>query len=1220
MMGMIFRMSGPAAMPPETMLENLQRALSRFASGPLRGGAAELLETLGYRSERTGEEEETAEFLAWADARNQLTPKQRAPFASWRRAALVFQVTADEVAEQAEQASLSGQDAFDRGRIRSFLFLAVDLAAGAYARDSLTAMTRAVNRLFPMPVVVLFRHGSALTLAVVHRRAHRRDDERDVLEKVTLVKDIDLAEPRRAHLEILRDLALPRLRQDKGVRNFDDLHAAWEAALDIEALNRRFYAELFQWFERAVAQCRFPDDGAGRGGAERHVIRLITRLLFIWFLKEKELVPGRLFDESFAREALKRYDPDKTDYYRAVLQNLFFATLNTEIARRAFSTKDNRAHRDFNKYRCRALLADPQGFLAMLRGVPFVNGGLFDCLDDFEGRNAGGRRIDAFTDNPAQHRDLSVPARLFFAPERGLFPLFERYKFTVEENTPLDRDVALDPELLGRVFENLLAAYNPETQETARKATGSYYTPRHIVDYMVGEALAAALAANSRPTDGDDEFWRGRLRYLLDYEAAFDDAGELFDAAETEAVIRAVAGLRVLDPAAGSGAFPMGVLHKLTLALRRLDPDNARWEKLQKEQAGGKAGKAFEAASVRAREEELLDISRTFELYRDSDFGRKLYLMQNGIFGVDIQPVACQIAKLRFFISLVIEQRANDDPQDNYGIRPLPNLETRFVAADALIGLGVKKRENGVFGNDAVGRIENRLQRVRERYFNARTRDTKLKLRKEDAALRADLAEALQDRWVAGQDSAEAVAVWDPYDQNVRAPWFDAEWMFGVTDGFHVVIGNPPYVRGEKIPDKARLPAEFGDFYRGTADIYAYFFKKGVDFLAANGLLCFITSNKFMRANYGMPLRVFLKQEAPPRMIVDFGELPVFEAGTDPSILLAGKGGTHEELQAAAIKEKEEIADLPKAFEQRAFSMRVADLSDNGWSLIEPALLRLRGKIEKAGKPLTKYLKEGPYYGIKTGLDAAFVIDEETCQRLIGEDPNSKEFIQPWLRGKDVRRWRTDWANLYIIAIASSANRSWPWSSESQETAAVAIFKKTYPAVYGHLSRFQDKLIKRQDKGKFFWELRTCTYYQVFDHPKIVYSEMGKRMRALIEQDGRWTNKTCFTIPGDDGYLLALLNSKLLDIYFRIVMPCLGDPFSGGRMLFGWIYMKRTPIASAEPETKKRLAALANRIQQAKQAGPADASADECELNRLVYDLYGLDASDIALIEKTAGP
>ena len=1200
MMGMIFRMSGPAAMLPETMLENLQRALSRFASGPLRGGAAQLLETLGYRSERTGEEEETAEFLAWADARNQLTPKQRAQFASWRRAALVFQVTADEIAEQAGQASLSGQDAFDRGRIQSFLFLAVDLAvdlaAGAYARDSLTAMTRAVNRLFPMPVVVLFRHGSALTLAVVHRRAHRRDDERDVLEKVTLVKDIDLAEPRRAHLEILRDLALPRLRKDKGVRNFDGLHAAWEAALDIEALNRRFYGELFQWFERAVAQCRFPDDGAGRGGAERHVIRLITRLLFIWFLKEKELVPGRLFDESFAREALKRYDPDKTDYYRAVLQNLFFATLNTEIARRAFSTKDNRAHRDFNKYRCRALLADPQGFLAMLRGVPFVNGGLFDCLDDFEGRNAGGRRIDAFTDNPAQHRDLSVPASLFFAPERGLFPLFERYKFTVEENTPLDRDVALDPELLGRVFENLLAAYNPETQETARKATGSYYTPRHIVDYMVDEALTAALAANSKPADGNAASWRDRLRYLLDYEDAFDDAAELFDAAETEAVIRAVAGLRVLDPAAGSGAFPMGVLHKLTLALRRLDPDNARWEKLQKEQAGDKAGKAFEAASVQEREEELLDISRTFEIYRDSDFGRKLYLMQNGIFGVDIQPVACQIAKLRFFISLVIEQRANDDPQDNYGIRPLPNLETRFVAADALIGLGVKKGEKGVLGSDAVGRIENDLQRVRERYFNARTRDTKLKLRKEDAALRADLAEALQDRWVAGQDSAEAVAGWDPYDQNACVAWFDAEWMFGVTDGFHVVIGNPPYVRADFPDDRHKInrAAILGSGYYETLwqkwDMFVPFMERGFKLLAEGGVSSLIVSDAFGHAKYALKARKWFLSNACIERIDFYSRIKVFEAAVHNLSYLFRKAEASENEPLRRLHEpvfgqvKELSTGKQKDLSERVFFP--GDLYRPGPRPPSSPTVLL-GDLCYVSKGMVVHAHEGRARG-------AFTLED------VVSDAKDATHPKPFVEGKHLSRW------------LPMKNRWIEWGTDR----APALFsRRTFPELY----EVGEKLLSVDMSAN---DVRPRV---TFDNRQLHHNHsawtfvpwhglLGVRNRSIQKQarypdekqrskflrrEDLERNSRRFSIK----YLLGVMNSAAAQDFLRAHRRSNIHLYPDD-----W---KKLPIPDVPRGDQQPIVDLVDAVLAAKQADPtADVTGLERKLDRLVYKLYGLDERD----------
>ena len=431
-------------MDPIATRKALTQALSGFDARkePLRDRAAALFATLGYRSRRTVGAEPVAEFLKRLEAHKRLTEKQRRLFDPWRAVEIVFQVTDDEIAGQA---GLFDGLEFDRGRIKSFLFLAVELADGSYNRTYLAETTRAVNRLFEMPVIILFLHGPTLTLAVVHRRAHRRDSNRDVLEKVTLIKDIRADGPHRAHIDILADLALPRLVEMHNVRSFDGLHAAWERTLDIEELNRRFYHELFEWFERAVKECRFPNDGVGSGGTERHVIRLITRLLFIWFLKEKGLVPDALFEESFARSKLKNHAPDRTDYYRAVLQNLFFATLNTRIDKRAFSKKTRSDHRDSSKYRYRDLLADPDGFIAMLKSVPFVNGGLFDCLDDFEGVKEGGRRIDAFTDNPAQGRDLDVPARLFLDPDDGLFPLFRRYKFTVEENTPLDREVALDP-------------------------------------------------------------------------------------------------------------------------------------------------------------------------------------------------------------------------------------------------------------------------------------------------------------------------------------------------------------------------------------------------------------------------------------------------------------------------------------------------------------------------------------------------------------------------------------------------------------------------------------------------------------------------------------------------------------------------------------------------------------------------------------------------------
>lgn len=614
------------------MTEDLRREIGDALSGlaadtPLRAGTAALLDALGYHSERTLEVGSVEEFLEGLDAFGELTEKQRTLFEPWHAVEVVFQFTGKEIYQG--QAELFDVPSFEAGRIESFLFLAVGLNGGKHSRTQLAETTRAVNRLFKMPVIVLFRYGSTLTLAAIHRRAHRGDHARDVLEKVTLVKDIRANDPHRAHVDILADLALARMFGE-GVRTFDKLHSEWEKVLDIESLNRRFYHDLFDWFERAVAACRFPDDGAGEGSEQRHIIRLITRLLFVWFMKEKGLIPDELFEERFARTMLTDHSLDRTDYYRAVLQNLFFATLNTEIDKRGFSKGTNATRRGLTKWRYRKLLAAPDRFVKSLEKIPFVNGGLFDCLDEVVDESNGGRRIDAFTDIiETQHNaPLHVPAYLFFDPRDGLFPLFHRYKFTVEENTPLDREVALDPELLGRVFENLLAAYNPETRESARKSTGSYYTPRPVVDYMVREVLTEALATKTEPGDGDKVFWRERLQYLLDHSDAMDDADELFEHGDKRTVVEAIAEISVLDPAVGSGAFPMGILQALTLALRRLDPDNVLWEEFQKKRAKTRADEEFDNRDPELRNEALREISATFEKYRATDFGRKLYLMQ----------------------------------------------------------------------------------------------------------------------------------------------------------------------------------------------------------------------------------------------------------------------------------------------------------------------------------------------------------------------------------------------------------------------------------------------------------------------------------------------------------------------------------------------------------------------------------------------------------------
>ena len=870
--------------------KTVRDALRALADGSLSECAEGLLVALGYRSDRTIDFGSVAEFLSMVDAKDRLTAGQLATFDRWRAMDVVFQVTDDEVTGQGGLfgPGPTGGRQFDDGVAKSFLFLAADLKRGRFSRSDLTASTRAVNRIFPMPTVVLFRHQDEdglplLTIGVVHRRVDKTDPDRDVLERATLVKDVSLTKPHRAHVELISELALGRLVERRGVSNFDGLLEAWEAVLDTGQLNRRFYRELFAWFQRATKECRFPDDGVGDGNEERHVIRLITRLLFVWFLKEKRLVPGELFTEEFAGNALADHSRTTTDYYRAVLQNLFFATLNTKIERRAFSDQAQSTHRDFTRYRYRKLLRDPDAFFAKMRSVPFVDGGLFDCLDDFESVGEGGRRVDAFTDNvdkPKHGAELSVPARLFF-DEDGLFPLFRRYKFTVEENTPLEEDVALDPELLGRAFENLLASYNPETRDTARKATGSYYTPRRVVEYMVDEALVAYLRDHVAPHDGDREGLEIKLRGLVasGHTASTSTVGHSMHEQEIESLITAIDGLKLLDPACGSGAFPMGVLQKLVLVLTKIDPDNHRWKARQ-------MARAKKIPDPVARLESIAAVEKGFSPERNyGDYGRKLFIIQNVIHGVDIQPIACQIAKLRFFISLVIEQQSNRDPDDNYGIQALPNLETRFIAADSLIGLNGSHQHD--LRSPAVERLVGDLKQVRSDWFDARTRDQKWELKKKDRRLRRQLRKALvQDRW--SEQSADLIASWDPYDQNRRASWFDPEWMFGIEGGFHLVVGNPPYVESRNSLLPRALKDSYGnqvrrdwkqDLPRGS-DLLVYFYARSFKVLSAGGHVCFITHNSWLSTDYGKKFQRFSLTKGSFVKIVDTSEKFFTDAGS----------------------------------------------------------------------------------------------------------------------------------------------------------------------------------------------------------------------------------------------------------------------------------------------------------------------------------------------------
>ena len=478
-----------------------------------------------------------------------------------------------------------------------------------------------------------------------------------------------------------------------------------DAAFSVEAVTKLFYQEIANWYFWALDHAQFPQDAPKQDGKDDvSLIRLITRVIFCWFLKEKGLVPNILFDTQRLPHILNGFAPDtpsnkQSGFYKAILQNLFFATLNTEMGKRAWA-KDGQNFMAHSLYRYREPFRDPQAALDLFKDIPPLNGGLFDCLDRDEGTTENPRhiRIDGFSRRADSQP--TVPDFLFFGEERtvdlsqacgearyrkayvrGLVHTLSSYNFTLAENTPLDQEIALDPELLGKVFENLLAAYNPETRTTARKATGSYYTRREIVDYMVDEAQIAVLVTKIKAAVPEAPDLEARLRHLF----AYNEEPHRFSEAEVKALIQAIDHLKILDPGCGSGAFPMGILRKLVFVLGKLDRDNERWRERQRQRAVEETAEAFKSGDKEERERRLKEINEVFE-ENASDYGRKLYLIENCIYGVDIQPIAVQIAKLRFFISLIVDQKVN--PQtENFGIRALPNLETRFVAANTLIGL-----------------------------------------------------------------------------------------------------------------------------------------------------------------------------------------------------------------------------------------------------------------------------------------------------------------------------------------------------------------------------------------------------------------------------------------------------------------------------------------------------------------------------------------------------
>ncbi|WP_295579156.1 DNA methyltransferase [uncultured Lamprocystis sp.] len=356
--------------------------------------------------------------------------------------------------------------------------------------------------------------------------------------------------------------------------------------------------------------------------------------------------------------------------------------------------------------------------------------------------------------------------------------------------------------------------------------------------------------------------------------------------------------------------------------------------------------------------------------------------------------------------------------------------------------------------------------------------------------------------------------------------------------GFDVVVGNPPYVRQERLgPFKPYLAQRYAS-YNGVADLYVYFYERGLELLAPAGKLSYIVTNKWLRAGYGEPLRRFFTERAEIEEVVDFGHAPIFEdADTFPCIIVA-----HPRPATPATPDKPPLVQVCPVPRDRSTELSLDNyVHEHGypvpwsrygaapWSLEPPELDGLMGKMRQRGVPLAEFVGAKPLYGIKTGLNEAFLIDDATRAALIRDDPGCAGIIKPYLRGQDIKRWVPDWQGLWMIVLKSSGNHAWPWSGSADDPEMV--FARTYPSLFAHLMPLRERLMVRQDQGRHWWELRSCDYYTAFDVPKIVHTDIAWRPQFAYSDTPLYFVNTCYFWPTTDLFALAAMNSPLLWAY-----------------------------------------------------------------------------------------
>ena len=767
-----------------------------------------------------------------------------------------------------------------------------------------------------------------------------------------------------------------------------------------------------------------------------YVKKMMGRITFLHFLQRK----GWMCEDLNYMQNMFENSPYKNDYLDSVLEPLFFGILNTKPAERE------------------ALFADydwDKSLLNEWKDIPYLNGGLFERDEE---------------DEP----ESRFPADYF----KRLFQFFSEYNFTIDENDPNDAEVGVDPEMLGKIFENLLED---------NKDKGAFYTPKEIVRYMCQESLIAYLETNTSVA-------KDKIRkFVLSPE---DGVADIPDNKKPK-LLTTLEEVKICDPAIGSGAFPMGLLNELLHCREVL------------------SGERYDRAEI------------------------KKSIIQNNIYGVDIEKGAVDIARLRFWLSIVVDEETPS---------PLPNLDYKIMQGNSLIEsfMGVDlskltyekghKKDKGeiTLFDDEKNRLQKRVFQLLKAYYSCSDHDRKVKLQQEISdTINKQLEAQAYDPVILEQLKKINLAENNKFF--LWHTWFSD--VFNRNDdknGFDIVIGNPPYIQlqnngGElaKLYEDCRFQT-----FAKTGDIYCLFYEKGWQLLCQQGHLCFITSNKWMRAGYGEKMRGFFAKHTNPKYLIDFAGVKIFDNATvDTNILIFGKGKNEYQTRCAVTDKlnKDSLKNLSDFVQQQSVECRFE--SFDSWVILSPIEQSIKRKIESVGTPLKDWDIQ-INYGIKTGFNDAFIISTEKRNEILdncsSEEERTKtaELIRPILRGRDIKRYGYDWANLWIINTHNGIKGVKP-----------RIDINEYPAVKAHLDQYWDKISKRADKGDTPYNLRNCAYLDDFFKPKVMWKIIGCNINFSFNDGTMICNNAVNIMTGQRNQLLqflGLMNCKLFDWYLKL--------------------------------------------------------------------------------------